>query len=196
MSQADQPVATLLDGIEEAAEGHAQVTLGELVDRIGRRGFGPMILVPALFVLTPLGGVPLVPTFFAAVVSLFALQVALGRRSLWLPEAFKRRAVDEDSLTRAAEKLRPAARWMDRHATDRFRALTNHRAERIAALVVLGLCVTIPPLEIVPFAGAVPNVGIALIGLALTVRDGALMVLGLSAAALGLIGGPWLLISG
>jgi hypothetical protein len=55
--------------------------------------------------------------------------------------------------------------------------------------VAAGLCVlvalTIPPLEVVPFAGAVPWVAIAAFGLALIVNDGilAMIALGFSIGA-------------
>ena len=41
---------------------------------------------------------------------------------------------------------------------------------------ILLLCCTVPPLEFLPFASSIPMLAIAVLGLALTVRDGALVL--------------------
>ena len=57
------------------------------------------------------------------------------------------------------------------------------RAHTVAAAVVVGLCLLVPPSELIPFAAIVPMAAIALLGLALTVRDGVVMLLGFLCAA-------------
>lgn len=59
--------------------------------------------------------------------------------------------------------------------------------QRIAAVFVFLLCLTVPPLEFVPFASSAPMLAIAALGLAILVRDGLLMLVasGLSLTALG-----------
>jgi hypothetical protein len=49
------------------------------------------------------------------------------------------------------------------------------------------LCLTVPPLEFIPFASTAPMAAIAAFGLAMTLRDGLLMALGfvLSLVAVG-----------
>ena len=58
--------------------------------------------------------------------------------------------------------------------------------------MMLGL--TLIPLEMVPFAVAVPGLAITMIGLAIFARDGLLMLLalGLSLAAFGVVGAAFL----
>lgn len=66
---------------------------------------------------------------------------------------------------------------------------------KLAAACCIILALTVPPLELLPFATTVPMVAIAAFGLALLVRDGLLMIIAmlLAAAALalgvGLLGG-------
>ena len=64
---------------------------------------------------------------------------------------------------------------------------------RRAAAVVVALCCTVPPLELIPFASSAPMLAIAAFGLAILVRDGLLMLvaLALSALAVGLGGYFW-----
>ena len=59
--------------------------------------------------------------------------------------------------------------------------------------MVVALCCTVPPLELIPFASSAPMLAIAAFGLAILVRDGLLMLvaLALSLLAVGLGGYFW-----
>lgn len=174
---------TLLDEIDRLAEGEDSVSVRDVVDAIGGRGFGPIIFVIALLGASPLGGIPGVPTLFAILVILIAVQILLGRQSFWIPDRIGNRAVEDEKVTRSVGKARPVAKWMDRYFGHRLEALTGQPAQIAAACVVVGLCLMIPPLEVVPFAALIPFSAIALLGLAITVRDGVLMVVAFAASA-------------
>jgi len=186
----------LLDEINSLAQKNQTVSLGDLVERIGPRGFGPLLFVPAIVVVSPLGGIPGVPSLFALVIILIAAQLLLGRSHIWLPSLLKDRNVAADKLTRATQKARPAADRMDRWLGRRLTWLISQPAKLIAALSVIALCLLVPPLELIPFAAALPMLAIAIIGLAFTARDGILMLVGLCLAAVALITGAAMLISG
>ncbi|WP_323769718.1 exopolysaccharide biosynthesis protein [Antarctobacter sp.] len=192
----NETVEQIVDALREEASGDGDVSVGDVLDRIGKRGFGPLMLIPALVVVTPIGGIPTVPTLFAMTVALLALQVIFGRRSLWLPRVIRDRALARKRLMQATDKARPVARRLDGLFGKRFEALTRPPAPRVAAGLALMLCLTIPPLEFIPFAALLPVSGIALLGLAITLRDGLVMALAWIISILGLIGGAWLMISG
>jgi hypothetical protein len=63
-------------------------------------------------------------------------------------------------------------------------------ATRLVALVVVLIACAVPPLELVPFAAALPSLAIAAFGLGLIARDGLLVSFALliSGAALFLVG--------
>ncbi|KRS13889.1 membrane protein [Roseovarius atlanticus] len=174
---------TLLDEVGQLAEGEDRVSVRDVVDAIGGRGFGPIIFVIALLGASPLGGIPGVPTLFAVLVILIAVQILLGWQSFWIPDRIGDRAVEQAKVTRSVRKARSVAQWMDRHFGHRLEALTGQPAQIAAACVVVGLCLMIPPLEVVPFAALIPFAAIALLGLAITVRDGMLMVVAFAASA-------------
>ncbi|MFN3208766.1 MAG: exopolysaccharide biosynthesis protein [Roseovarius sp.] len=174
---------TVLNQIYELAEDQNEVSTDDVVEAIGGRGFGPIIFVASMLGASPLGGIPGVPTLFAVIVILIVIQILLGRRRFWIPSRLAERAVADDKVTRAVDKARPVARWMDRHFGHRLEALTGQPAQIVAACVVMALCATVPPLELVPFAALIPFSAIALIGLAITVRDGVLMMVALAASA-------------
>lgn len=68
----------ILDRFEALAESSERVAVGDMVDVIGTRSYGPFLIVPAMIELSPVGGVPGVPTALAAVVVLFALRFVLS----------------------------------------------------------------------------------------------------------------------
>ena len=77
--------ARMEEGDDEA------VTIGDAVEAIGTRGFGPVFLALALLVASPFGGIPTVPTIFAAMLAILAGQMVIGRQSLYVPGIFARR---------------------------------------------------------------------------------------------------------
>lgn len=188
-------VEDILNRLDDCAEAESDVSVAAAMDEIGNRSFGPLLLMPALIAITPIGGIPAVPTLFALTIAIFAVQVVLRRKHLWLPAVIRNRAVEDDSIRSATDKALPVARWLDRNTSERLAFATRPPMPRIAAALALCLCLIVPPLELVPFAALLPLAGIAALGLAITVRDGLLMALALLLGSAGLIGGLWLLIS-
>ena len=181
-------VGEILDCLDQMAEGQDSVSVEDVVGSFGKRTFGPVIMVPALLELSPVGAIPGVPTFLAVTIAILAAQKMFGREHLWLPGWIGHRCVSSDKLRKSTKKLRPIAAFMDRHFHGRLKSLTHAPFSRIAAGMVILLCATVPFLEVLPFASSGPMLAIAMFGLAVLVRDGALMVgaLLISVAAFGM----------
>lgn len=190
-NQQPDTLGEILDEFDALAQSHGQIAVADLVDAVGPRSYGPFLLVPALLEISPLGGVPGVPTALAAVVVLFALQMLWGRKRLWIPAWLARRGVPAAKMNRLVTSTRPMAVRLDRWFHGRLRWLTAGLWIRLAALACIALACTVPPLELFPFASSIPMAAIALIGLALLVRDGVLMVV----ASLLACGAAWLVAS-
>ncbi|RIV86607.1 exopolysaccharide biosynthesis protein [Aurantiacibacter zhengii] len=182
MAATPHSVGDILDCLDELADKNDKVSFGNLMGSFGSRTFGPAIMVPALLELTPVGAIPGVPTFLAVIVILVAAQKMLGRKSLWLPGVIAHRCVSAEKLAKAADKLRPLARFMDRHFHQRLRWMTRAPFSQLAAGLVCLLCLTVPFLEVLPFASSAPMLAIAGFGLAVLVRDGVLMIAALAAS--------------
>lgn len=174
-------VEALRVAVREDADEDGNVRADDVTEELGRRGVGAFIMVPAALELSPVGGIPGVPTVLALIVAIFCVQIAMGRDEMWLPGFLGRRTVSAGKLAKAADKLEPAAKWADRHLGRHLDRLVDDPAPRIAALAVILLCVTVPPLELVPFASSIPMGTAVLFGLALVVRDGRVMALALAA---------------
>lgn len=192
MSEDPKCVVDILDRLNETAREHQNVSIGNMVEAFGHRSYGPFLIVPALVELTPIGGIPGVPTFLAAIILLFAIQMVFGRHHFWMPGFLSSRSVSAKRLKQADDKLLPIARWLDRWFHGRLPRLTKGPFVRAAAVICVLLTLTVPPLELVPFASSGPMLAIAMFGLALLVRDGLLMIVA-TVIAIGAFGfGLWL----
>ena len=171
---------SLLEEVGDAADAaDRQVTVGDLLDRIGTRSFGALLLLPALIAFTPLGGIPGLPTAMAAVVIVIAGQLVIGLDHFWLPDVILRRSVKPQKLRRSADVLRRPAGWADKLIRRRLTRLTREPFVHLAAFLCILLALTVPPLEIVPFAGSLSWAAIGIFGLALIARDGLLSLIAL-----------------
>lgn len=177
MSTRGHDLEDLLGQIEALADRDDRVRLRDLHDLIGVRAFGPLLLVMALVALTPIGAVPALPTALAIAVTLIAGQVVLGRNRLWLPDFVERRHVSSKKLKASVRALSRPARWLDAVVRPRLERLTEPPFDRVVALVCVAIALMIPPLEFVPFGVAAPALALALMGLALTTRDGLVVIL-------------------
>ena len=188
-------VEEVLGDLDELAAHHDQVCIGDVLDDFGERSFGPFILIPALIEESPVGAIPGVPTFLAVVIALTAAQLFAGRDHVWMPQIIQKRAISGKKLHKAVGKLRGIAHWLDQHSHGRLENLVEGWWLKGAALAVIALCCTIPPLEFLPFASAAPMFAIAIFGLALTVRDGLFMAIAMAVALAAVAIGAYLLLT-
>ena len=175
---AEQGLNDLLDELSELGNSKDTVSIHDIREKVGNRSFGPFLMIPAIIEISPIGGIPGLPTIIAAVVSLFAVQILIGMKHLWLPGFIEKRSFAGEKLAKGAEKIRKPARWIDKVVRPRMTWATETPWSRGIALVILLLAATVPPLELLPFASTVPMAAILLFGLALTAKDGLVATLG------------------
>ena len=80
---------SLLISLEERTEGET-VTIADLLNAVGRRAYGPVLLLLGFISISPLSIVPGANWLIALVTLIFALQIVIGLKYPWLP----RRALD------------------------------------------------------------------------------------------------------
>lgn len=180
----DQEVHSLRDlveQIEDAGQGR-EVSVESVLQSIGERSFAPLLLVVSVLLVTPLGAVPGAPTFGAVIIALIGLQMLLGRRELWLPQVLLRRKISGEKLTRTVRYIEPVARTVDKLVHPRLPRLARAPFSRIIGAACALIALTMPPLEVVPMANAATGATVALFALALTVRDGLLVLVALAAS--------------
>ena len=183
------PVTGIIDRLIDIGRDQGTVSVGEMSHALNYRSYGPFFLIPGLVGMSPLGAFPGMPTVLALMIALFAGQIVLGRRHIWLPDILERQKVGGDRLERAMKKMDPVARWLDRHFHERLDMLFTQRTVRIAAGICLLLVVPTPLLEVFPFAAALPMMVVTGFGLAMILHDGAVMIASGVLVIIGLIAG-------
>lgn len=151
-----------------------EMTIGSLVDGLQHRAFGILMLILALPCCLPfLYGVPQV----VSVPMLFiAAQIAIGRRTLWLPESLRKRAFSRESFHTLVSRSKKYVGWFEALARPRLSWLTTGAAERVFGLFMVVFCASIAvPL---PGTNTVPGIAVAIMSVGFIERDGILVILG------------------
>ena len=169
-------LSQIIDKVCDAAD-EPRLSIADLVDALGNRSFGPLLLLPSLILVTPISGIPGAPTFGALVIVLVAGQMLLGSRQLWLPEFIRNRTLPAEKLRKGLAALKPAAGLIDRMVGRRLMFLTKRPFGLMLAALCIALALAMPPLEFVPMSSTILAAAVFLLALALTVQDGALALL-------------------
>lgn len=173
----------LLDRIAEAVEDTERVTLGRILETVGRRSFGPMLLFAGLITLSPIGAIPSIPSLMALLVLIVAVQLMFRRRYFWLPGWMLRRTIARNKLQTMLNWSRKPARWIDRVLKARLTYFTNEAGAWFMALICVVVAFSMPPMEFIPWSVTIAGVVLTLFGLALIAHDGLVALLGLLFAA-------------
>jgi hypothetical protein len=157
-------------------------TLGSLTELFAEKSFAVLfVLLLALSALPlPTGGVTHV---FELIAMLLALELIAGRKTVWLPERWKRRELGAE---RASERLLKWIRWLDRHSRPRLGFLLTHRLSSVlfgALVLVLTLSAFVAP----PFTGldTLPSLGVVLLSLGVLLDDALVALVGVIVGAVG-----------
>lgn len=165
----------LLDRIELAARHDERVRVETVLDLVGSRSFGPLLLLAGLVTLAPLiGDIPGVPTLVALFVLLVVIQLLLRRRHFWLPRWLVERSVPQDKLLVAVRWSRRPARFVDGLLRPRLEVFWRGPAVAVIAAVCIGIACVMPLLELIPFSANGAGAALSAFGLALIARDGLL----------------------
>ena len=182
-------MASLVQTIDQisGSENEEQISFRKIIDRFESRGFGPLLVVPALVSILPTAVIPGVPALCGIFTLIISIQIFFGRDSPWLPSWLAERSISQDKLQAAMEKARPWVEKVDHFSKPRWELLTGETGAKIVALVCCGLAVLLVPLEMIPFGCAVPATAMLIFAFGLTLNDGLFILAGLVIAALSLL---------
>jgi hypothetical protein len=173
------------DQLERWFQGEEPRTLGNLIDVFGEKAFAVVFIVlmavPALPL--PTGGVTHV---FEVITMLLALELIVGRRTIWLPERWKRRDLAAAAGTRFADALLRRIRWFERFSRPRLRVLVLHPMSGVIfgiTVFALSLIAFVAP----PFSGldTLPALGVVVVSMGVLLEDFLMTVVGLVIGAIG-----------
>ncbi|MEO0744950.1 MAG: exopolysaccharide biosynthesis protein [Pseudomonadota bacterium] len=173
----DAKLTLLLDRLEAAGSGDS-VTVQDILDAAGDRSIMPVVLAIALVLVSPLSGIPGLPTLSAIVILLVMGQALFRRRHLWLPGVLRNRRIGRDRYVQAIQWMRRPAAWIDRHSQPRLRILTVGPLRWLTLLVCMCVPMVWPFLELLPFVTSFGAGALALMTFGLFTRDGLYVLAG------------------
>jgi hypothetical protein len=168
-------ITDVLEKILDKISGES-IKLGEVIKIIESRGFGPLLLAPALIAMLPTGAIPGIPSICGIIIFLIAIQILFGKKNPWIPTKFKEITLEREKLACGIEKVKPATRKLDKWFKPRLTFLTEEIAKRVLALLCAIVGLSMIPLEVVPFAAALPALAVSLLAVGLITEDGAIVL--------------------
>jgi hypothetical protein len=157
-----------------ARDAQGPVSIGHIRDALGNRSFAPLLVLFAAFNLLPAPpgtsavlGVPLI---------IISAQMVYGNKQAWLPDALANRSLSAETFRTMMEWVIPRLIRLERVIRPRYWPFWRRQGDRIigAIALVLAIIVTLP----IPLGNWLPAFATALLGLALSERDGLLLAVG------------------
>jgi len=177
------PTSVLLDTLVAEA-GAAEVTIAWLIERLGERGFGMMLMILGLLALLP--GLSAVA---ALALMLPAAQMMLARPRPVLPARIGGRAVGVQRLGGIVRRVRPVLRLIERGIRPRW-PTPFEATKRVVGAAVMGLSVAL--LAPVPLSNLPIALCVMLLAVAYLEEDGLLLAAALVLSLLLLAAGAFL----
>lgn len=169
------PTSALLDGLLRDANAE-RVTLGWLLDGLGDRSFGLVMLLLAL-----LGAMPGASAIVAPLLVILAVQMMLGHAGPVFPRRIAERSVPTQALARVLGRAVPVLRAIEGFVHPRWPTPFGATKRGVGlVVVVLGVLLLAP----IPLSNVPPALAIALLAIAWLEEDGILLCIALAASAL------------
>jgi len=166
-------------GLESWLRSDGTKTLGELTTVFGEKSFAVAILLLMFLPALPLptGGVTHV---FEAITVLLAAQMVLGRKTIWLPERWRRRELGATTTDKAIPFIVRRIRQVERFSRPRGARLFDQGWMTWflgLVLIVFAVGAALAP----PFSGldTLPALGAVLVALSIVLRDVVVLAIGI-----------------
>lgn len=168
-------LSEVLDQLESSVHDD-QIAVEEVIEKLGRKSFASLMLVFSLISTSPASAIPGITTVVAAIVFILVVQMIIGRECVWLPRIVTRRQMSTAKLCRGIGWLRKPVGFVERYLRPRVTFLFHRPWLWLPLVLILGLTLFMPFMEVVPTSGSLASAVIALFAAGLLTRDGALVV--------------------
>jgi len=175
----DRPSSDLLIRVLDALD-EPRVSVGEVIDLLGDRAVGLLLLLLALPMCIP--NVPGVSTLFGVLILAPAFQLLFALPRLQLPRRVRAWTIPRAALVSAINGAIAPLRRIEHHIRPRWTLFVHPPAEQYLALqtIVMALVLLLP----IPGGNWPPGMTVAATGLAIVQRDGRLALLSMPMAAI------------
>ena len=153
-----------------------RVSFGQMLDALGERSFGLLLMMFALPNCLPFPGVPGTSFVTGMAVLYISVQLILARDEPSLPRWLGRKSFSRRNLARFVAKTNPLLRWLEKPIRPRLSPVVAGVGERIIGGVALihALTLALP----IPMGNLPQGVALILLALALIELDGVMAIFG------------------
>lgn len=158
------------------------ISFEEIIELLGTRAFGIALLLFSLPNALPFSVIPGLAFVFSTPIFFIAVQMILGRSTLWLPDIIAKKTVSQKSLAKIINTTLPYLKKAEFFLKPRWAFMTSRPMEILNGLVilVLALLLILP----IPFSNFIFAIQLIVFSMGLIEKDGIFIVLGYTASLL------------
>jgi len=170
MTETSSRTSTIIRHIIVHSDEQDTISLGEFMHLLGDRAFCLAILIFSLPNSLPVPGIPGFSTITGLPITFIAMQMLVGRPTIWLPKKLAEKTFSRKSLAGLLTKALPAVVWLEKYLRPRLLPVTSVWGERLLGFmfVVLSLIIALP----IPGGNFLPGFSMSLLALGMLERDG------------------------
>ncbi|WP_074219114.1 exopolysaccharide biosynthesis protein [Rhodovulum sp. ES.010] len=178
-SDDDWIISGLLEDLAALALSRDRISVAELVETMGRRGFGPLLVVLSAFLILPVGILPGIPAVVSILLILVGGRMMSGETTLWIPARLGRVGFSGHVLAASVARAQPVALRLRPLVAPRLAFLVSSAVmSRVVALILMVTGAVILLVGFIPGLPFVLSLHVLLLGIALSSRDGLVALLG------------------
>lgn len=166
-----------LNIIEDETSG-SRITLDDIVTSLNHRGFGALLMAPALLMVLPTGAIPGLPACCGAIICLVSGQVVFGRHYPWIPETLKKLSFRRQKFLSVIDRAKSYTKIIDACVGPRLAFFSHALLQKIIAVVCFLLGMAMILIGFIPFMPAVLAVPVLFFALGISARDGYMIIAG------------------
>lgn len=174
MSSPASRTSTIIKEVIAGSDQEGTISLGEFMHILGDRAFCLAILIFSLPNSLPVPGIPGFSTITGLPITFIALQMLVGRPTIWLPKRLADKRFSRKGLAGLLAKALPAVIWLEKFLRPRWLGITSAWGERFLGLmfIILSLIIALP----IPGGNFLPGLSISLLALGMLERDGLFLI--------------------
>ena len=162
-----------------------KVSFGQMLDALGERGFGLLLMLFAIPNLLPFPGVPGVSFVTGMAILFISVQLILAKDEPAFPDWVSRKSFSRAQLSKFIVKTNPLLRWLEKPIKPRLSPMVVGAGERMIGVVgvVHALTLALP----IPMGNLPQAIALILLALALMELDGLMAILGYIASIVAVV---------
>lgn len=166
---------TLLE-IANHEELQGELTYQRILQVLGERAFGIVLLFFALPSALPFSAIPGISVIFSVPIVLFACQMVFARKTLWLPKFIAKRTIHQETISKVIHSAVPYLIKIEYLLKPRWAFMTSRFMEIINGFIIF--CLAILLMLPIPLSNFIFATLLIVFSLGLIEKDGLFLVIG------------------